>query len=197
MLHSKTILSSQTGASKLFCIGISLFWSRCRTWGTFTHFPNVTQHKRRFTNDFLSLTHYSSTVLIFPMLLSRKGDSPILRLTHYFIMCTHFPNDEWWVGCQFGGTGWGGRELLVCLSNKGMHNCVNLDVKWFNWGEEKENRCMQSWLISANPDPSICHSSPYRTIPYHTVPYHTTHLHYMPSTRPLICCVWVSIWEPW
>ena len=32
MLHSKTILSSQTGASKLFCIGFSLFWGRCRTW---------------------------------------------------------------------------------------------------------------------------------------------------------------------
>ena len=34
MLHSKTILSSQTGASKLFCIGFSLFWSRCRNWGS-------------------------------------------------------------------------------------------------------------------------------------------------------------------
>ena len=32
MLHSKTNLSSQTGASKLFCIGFSLFWGRCRTW---------------------------------------------------------------------------------------------------------------------------------------------------------------------
>ena len=32
VLHSKTILSCQTGASKLFCIGLSLFWGRCRTW---------------------------------------------------------------------------------------------------------------------------------------------------------------------
>ena len=35
MLHSKTFLSSQTGASKLFCIGFSLFWSRSRNWGIF------------------------------------------------------------------------------------------------------------------------------------------------------------------
>ena len=30
-----SFLSSQTGASKLFCIGFSLFWSRSRNWGIF------------------------------------------------------------------------------------------------------------------------------------------------------------------
>ena len=45
-LHSKTILSSQTGASKLFCIGFSLFWSQCRTWGSFQLFGDGNRHWR-------------------------------------------------------------------------------------------------------------------------------------------------------
>ena len=35
MLHSKTIYSSQTGASKLFCISFPLFCSQSRNWGNF------------------------------------------------------------------------------------------------------------------------------------------------------------------
>ena len=34
MLHSKIILSDPNRRVKVVCIGFSLFWSRCRTWGT-------------------------------------------------------------------------------------------------------------------------------------------------------------------
>ena len=33
----KSFWVTRTGESKLFCIGFSLFWSRCRTWGTKTN----------------------------------------------------------------------------------------------------------------------------------------------------------------
>ena len=135
-----------------------------------------TQHKRRFTNGFLSLIHYSSTVLIFPMLLSRKGDSPILRLTHYFIMCTHFPNDEWWVGCLLGGTGWGGGGLLVCL----IKVCITVSTLMSNdlTGERKgrTGACNPDWsaLIPILPYATHLHTVPYRTIPYRTIPLIST-----------------------
>ena len=34
MLHSKIILSDPNRRVKVVCIGFSLFWSRCRTWGS-------------------------------------------------------------------------------------------------------------------------------------------------------------------
>ena len=63
MLHSKTILSSQTGASKLFCIGFSSFWSRCRNWGLWSFQmvqkrPKSTKMGQSYQNDKRIETHF-------------------------------------------------------------------------------------------------------------------------------------------
>ena len=37
----KSFWVTRTGESKLFCIGFSLFWSRCRTWGNHLYFVHL------------------------------------------------------------------------------------------------------------------------------------------------------------
>ena len=41
----KSFWVTRTGESKLFCIGFSLFWSRCRTWGIMRQRKNQRQIK--------------------------------------------------------------------------------------------------------------------------------------------------------
>ena len=50
MLHSKIILSDPNRRVKVVCIGFSLFWSWCRTWGRFLEILNV--HFENFARIF-------------------------------------------------------------------------------------------------------------------------------------------------
>ena len=48
MLHSKIILSDPNRRVKVVLIGFSLFWSRCRTWGTKSSRDRGRQHHSSF-----------------------------------------------------------------------------------------------------------------------------------------------------
>ena len=58
----KSFWVTRTGESKLFCIGFSLFWSRCRTWGT------NWKSWRRVKSDNLKVLRFENV----PLLQSRQ-----------------------------------------------------------------------------------------------------------------------------
>ena len=110
MLHSKTILSSQTGASKLFCIGYSLFWSRCRTWcNCFSIFPIF-----YFSNRLLPIRDKSR----FRLMSSRSRIKPKRHIIFSQNMISFVFLQSRIVDPMDGGP-----RLLAVVAGQGLHLC--------------------------------------------------------------------------
>lgn len=62
----KSFWVTRTGESKLFCIGFSLFWSRCRTWGNICHRLNSVLFETPCT--LFALVHVLSFYIVYSCL---------------------------------------------------------------------------------------------------------------------------------